>query len=67
MFSVTLQPVITATQYKQIRVFFRILQFWVNALGSRRLMALFITTGLVAINFKDNTDCNPQNIRSIED
>ena len=65
MFSVTLQPVITATEYKQIRVFFRILQFWGNALGSRRLMALFITTGLVAIIFEDNMDCTSQNICSI--
>ena len=67
MFSVTPQPVITTKQHKPIRVFFRIPQVWVNVLGSRRLMALFITTGLVAIIFEDNRDCTPQNIRSIED
>ena len=65
MFSVTLQPVITTKQHKQISVFFRILQMWVNALGSRGLMALFITTGLAEIIFEDNRDCTPQNIRSI--
>ena len=65
MFSVTPQPVTTTKQHKPIRVFFRISQVWVNALGSRRLMALFITTGLVAIIFEDNRDCTPQNIRSI--
>ena len=65
MFSVTPQPVTTTTQDKQIRVFLRILQVWVNTLGSRGLMALFITTGLVEIIFEDNRDCTPQNIRSI--
>ena len=65
MFSVTPQPVTTTTQDKQIRVFLRIPQFWVNALGSRGLMVLFITTGLVEIIFEDNRDCTPHNIRSI--
>ena len=65
IFSVTLQPVTATTQHKHIRVFFRMLQFWVNSLGSRRLMALFVATGLVASIFEDNTDCTPQNIRSI--
>ncbi len=67
MFSVTLQPVITTKQHKQIRVFFRIPQVSVNVLASRKLMALFFTTGLVAIIFEDNRDCTSQNIRSIED
>ena len=65
MFSVTPQPVTTTTQDKQIRVFLRIPQVWVNGLGSRGLMALFITTGLVEIIFDDNRDCTSQNIRSI--
>ena len=65
MFSVMPQPVATTTQDKQIRVFLRIPQVWVNGLGSRGLMALFITTGLVEFIFDDNRDCTPQNIRSI--
>ena len=65
MFSVTLQPVTTTTQEKQIRVFFRIPQVWVNAMDSRGLIGLFITTGLVEFIFDDNRDCTPQNIRSI--
>ena len=65
MFLVTLQPVTATTQDKQISVFFRIPQVWVNVLGFRRLMTLFITTGLVEIIFEDNTDCTPHNIRSI--
>ncbi len=65
MFSVMPQPVTTTTQDKQIRVFLKFPQFWVNTLGSRGLMALFITTGLVEIVFEDNRDCTPQNIRSI--
>jgi hypothetical protein len=46
-------------------MFLNISQFWINALGSRGLMALFITTGLVEIIFEDNRDCTPHNIRSI--
>ena len=65
MLSVMLQPVTTTTQDKQIRVFLRIPQVWVNGLGSRGLMALFITTGLVEFIFEDNRDCTPQNIRRI--
>ena len=65
MFSVMPQPVTTTTQDKQMRVFLRIPQVWVNGLGSRGLMALFITTGLVEIIFDDNRDCTLQNIRSI--
>ena len=65
MFSVTLQPVTTTMQDNQIRVFLSIPQVWVNGLGSRGLMALFITTGLVEIIFDDNRDCTPQNIHSI--
>jgi len=60
-----LQPVTTTAQDKQIRVFLRIPQLWVNALGSRGLIALFITTGSVEIIFEDNRDCTPHNIRSI--
>ena len=65
MFSVTPQPVTTTRQDKQIRMFLNISQFWINALGYRGLMALFITTGLVEIIFEDNRDCTPHNIRSI--
>ena len=65
MFSVTPQPVTTTTQDKQIRVFLRIPQVWVNGLGSRGLMALFITTGSVEIIFEHNGDCTPLNIRGI--
>ena len=65
MFSVTLQPVITTMQDNQIRVFLSIPQVWVNAMGSRGLMGLFITTGLVEFIFDDNRDCTSQNIRSI--
>ena len=65
MFSVMLQPVTTTTQDKQIRMFLRIPQLWVNALGARGLMALFITTGSVEIIFEHNGDCTPLNIRSI--
>ena len=65
MFSVTPQPVTTTTQDNQIRVFLRIPQVWVNVMGSRGLMGLFITTGLVEFIFDDNRDCTSQNIRSI--
>ena len=65
MFPVMPQPVTTTTQDKQIRVFLSIPQVWVNAMGSRGLMALFITMGLVEIIFEDNRDCTPHNIRSI--
>ena len=65
MLSVMLQPVTTTMQDNQIRVFLSIPQVWVNAMGSRGLMALFITTGLVEIIFEDNRDCTPHNIRSI--
>ena len=65
MFSVTLQPVITTMQDNQIRVFLSIPQVWVNAMDSRGLIGLFITTGSVEFIFDDNRDCTPQNIRSI--
>ena len=65
MSSVMLQPVTTTMQDNQIRVFLRIPQVWVNAMGSRGLIGLFITTGLVNIIFGDNRDCTPQNIGSI--
>jgi len=65
MFSVTLQPVITTMQDNQIRVFLSIPQVWVNAMDSRGLIGLFITTGSVEFIFDDNRDCTSQNIRSI--
>ena len=65
MFSVTLQPVTTTMQDNQIRVFLSIPQVWDNAMDSRGLIGLFITTGLVEFIFDDNRDCTPQNIRSI--
>ena len=65
MFSVALQPVTTTMQDNQIRVFFSIPQVWVNAMDSRGLIGLFITTGSVEFIFDDNRDCTPQNIRSI--
>ena len=49
MFLVTLQPVTTTMQDNQIRVFLSIPQVWVNAMGSRGLIGLFITTGLVEL------------------
>ena len=65
MFSVTLQPVTITMQDNQITVFLSIPQAWVNAMDSRGLMALFITTGSVEFIFDDNRDCTSQNIRSI--
>ena len=65
MFSVTLQPVTTTMQHNQIRVFLSIPQVWVNAIDSRGLIGLFITTGSVEFIFDDNRDCTSQNIRSI--
>jgi len=65
MFSVTLQPVTTTMQDNQIRVILSIPQVWVNAIDSRGLIGLFITTGSVEFIFDDNRDCTPQNIRSI--
>ena len=65
MFSVTLQPVTTTMQDNQIRVFLSIPQVWVNVMGSRGLIGLFITTGSVEFIFDDNRDCTSQNIRSI--
>ena len=65
MFSVTLQPVTTTMQDNQIREFLSIPQVWVNAMDSRGLIGLFITTGSVEFIFDDNRDCTPQNIRSI--
>ena len=65
MLSVALQPVITTIHDNQISVFLSIPQVWVNAMGSRGLIGLFITTGLAEFIFEDNRDCTPQNIRSI--
>ena len=65
MFSVTLQPVTTTMQDNQIRAFLSIPQVWVNAMDSRGLIGLFITTGSVEFIFDDNRDCTSQNIRSI--
>ena len=65
MFSVTLQPATITMQDNQIRVFLSIPQVWVNAMDSRGLIGLFITTGLAEFIFGDNRDCTPQNIRSI--
>ena len=65
MFSVTLQPVTTTMQDNQIRVVLSIPQVWVNAMDSRGVIGLYITTSFVEFIFDDNRDCTPQNIRSI--
>ena len=65
MFSVMPQPVPTPMQDNQVRVFLSIPEVWVNAIDSRGLIGLFITTGSVEFIFDDNRDCTSQNIRSI--